>query len=272
MISVNVRLGGGLGNKLFVYAFARAYAERYGFELHVDGCYPHLPWQRIFSGIDHPSIERELPARESFKLEEWEGDGDIMITGYCQHQKNLIYTRHQVREWFQLKPEMLELVKAVPAMEIIANLRLGEYCYACNPFIWIDWRAYIDCCGYYGLPTQTLYFQDGNEHYRIPEIPIEKPWVELTGEERERSIDYLPDLALLMRTKILLRSNSTFAWWAATLGNNQRVFCPDVAKVNAADGIINGHRVQQWVPFVEGNHTPMVTGWEYLSDLHLKEA
>ena len=26
------------------------------------------------------------------------------------------------------------------------------------------------------------------------------------------------------------------------------------------------------LPFVEGNHTPMVTGGEYLSDLHLKEA
>ena len=83
-------------------------------------------------------------------------------------------------------------------------------------------------------------------------------------------LDFLPDLALMMRAKVLLRSNSSFAWWAATLGDNERFLSPDVSKVDANAGIAGLFRAEQHVPFVEGNHPAMCWGWPFLSELHLK--
>ena len=269
MSFIQVELGGGLGNRLFHYSFARAYAERHGCALRTK---PHV-WQHVFDLPDSlPPIDGEVPRRDTYAFHEWDGETDINITGMAQHQKNLIYTREQVRSWFRLKPELAKLVKNVPSLPLVASLRLGDYCYACNPFAWVDKQSYLDCCGEFGLDTDNLYFLDGEQHYRIPEIPVSKPWVQLSDAEKETSIDFLPDLALMMRARVLLRSNSTFAWWAATLGYCERVFCPDVSKVNPALGIVGGVRVPQLVPFVEGNHTPVCHGYHYLSELHLRES
>ena len=41
-------IGGGLGNKLFGYCFARAYAEKYGCDLHVQGGLYPQKWNIIF--------------------------------------------------------------------------------------------------------------------------------------------------------------------------------------------------------------------------------
>ena len=121
-----------------------------------------------------------------------------------------------------------------------------------------------------------MYFLDGETHYRIPEIPVESPWVNLDATQQGKigdaaRLDFLPDLALMMRAKVLLRSNSTFAWWAATLGDAERVFSPDIRAVTPA-GPVPGtlYRAPQDVPFVEGNHMPMAWGWPFLSELHLK--
>ena len=82
-------------------------------------------------------------------------------------------------------------------------------------------------------------------------------------------MDFLPDFVVMMRAKNLLRANSTFGWWAHELGSNDRVFCPDVTKVDANQGIQGQKRVPQFVPFVEGNHMPVVPCIPYLSELRL---
>ena len=83
-------------------------------------------------------------------------------------------------------------------------------------------------------------------------------------------LDYLPDLALMMRAQVLMRANSTFSWWAAALGT-ARVFSPDTSKVNARDGLRGNDRFPQFVPFVEGNHPPVVWEPDTTSNLYLPE-
>ena len=262
-------IGGGLGNKLFQYCFARAYAERHGCDLHVQGGLYPQKWNIIFEGTDHPPVTHPLPIRQSFDLEKWDGETDIRIEGFCQHQKNLIYTRRQVRQWLRFKPEILDMVKGIKPVEILCNQRLGDYKLACNPFAWVSQESYIDCCNRFGLHASWITWQDGDTHYPWPGIDASLFKHHEHHAEFDERIDFLPDLVVMMRAKNLLRANSTFGWWAHALGDNERVFCPDVAAVLAEDGVVGGVRHPQFVPFVEGNHLPMVARVPYLSELHL---
>ena len=278
MKAVQVSLSNGLGNQMFQYAFARSYAERHGYELHT----PQTPLRKIFQ-IDDPLATRTLPLMAGDHSHTGYGFGvlrdgayDVELTGQRQHQEELTYTRSDAKRWFKLRPEMEELVKDVPSMDVVANLRRGDYTYACNPFVVISEQSYLDACDKFGIDKSKLYFLDGETHYRIPEIPVESPWVNLDATQQGKvgdaaRLDFLPDLALMMRAKVLLRSNSTFAWWAATLGDAERVFSPDIRAVTPA-GPVPGtlYRAPQHVPFVEGNHMPMAWGWPFLSELHLK--
>lgn len=262
-------IGGGLGNKLFGYCFARAYAEKHGCDLHVQGGLYPQKWNIIFEGTDHPPVTRDLPIRQSFDFEKWDGETDIRIEGFCQHQKNLIYTRRQVREWLRFKPEILDMVKGIQPVEILANQRLGDYCLPCNPFVWVSPESYVKCCWKFGLDPGRITWQDGDTHYPWPGIDASLFKHHEHHAEFDERIDFLPDLVVMMRANNLLRANSTFGWWAHVLGDNERVFSPNVFVVDAAAGIVSGVRLPQLVPFVEGNHMPMVAGFAQHSELHL---
>jgi hypothetical protein len=261
-------IGGGLGNKLFGYCFARAYAEKHGCDLHVQGGLFPQKWNIIFQDTDHPPVTHNLPIRQSYDLEQWDGETDIRIEGFCQHQKNLIYTRRDLKKWLRLKPEIEEMVKGITSVDILANQRLGDYCLPCNPFAWVSPQSYIDCCERFSLGS-NITWQDGDTHYPWPGIDASLFKRHEHHAEFDERMDFLPDLVVMMRAKNLLRANSTFGWWAHALGNNERVFCPNVFAVNSQDGIVNGSRQPQFVPFVEGNHMPMVSGYEQHSTLEL---
>ena len=262
-------IGGGLGNKLFGYCFARAYAEKYGCDLHVQGGLYPQKWNIIFEGTDHPPVTHNLPIRQSFDLEQWDGQTDIRIEGFCQHQKNLIYTRTQVRQWLKFKPEVGYMVSGIKPVEILCNQRLGDYCLPCNPFAWVSQQSYVECCWRYGLDPNKITWQDGDNHYPWPDHDASLFKRHEHHAEFDERMDFLPDLVVMMRARNLLRANSTFGWWAHVLGNNERVFCPDVTKVDANQGIQGDKRVPQFVPFVEGNHMPVEPNIPYLSELRL---
>jgi hypothetical protein len=251
---------------MFQYAFARKYAEVNGLTLHTK---PHH-WQHVFDIQDEPPIDG-LHSADNSGWHEWEGKGGFSIVGLSQHQRCLTYTRSDCRRWFKLKPEVEELVKDVPSMEIVANLRRGDYCYSGNPFVVVSEGSYLACCDKFGLPKDKIFWLNGETHYRVPGIPLDIPWDGLNQLQRWSRFDFVPDLVLMMRAKILLRSNSTFAWWAATLGNNERVFCPDLTGIDPTKANIGPKRLPQDVPFVEGNHTPVAWGYDFLSDLYLED-
>lgn len=86
-----------------------------------------------------------------------------------------------------------------------------------------------------------------------------------TEEEQcvRAGLGFLPDFFLLMRAKVLLRANSTFSFWAHVLGDNERVFSPDLKGITPKAGVL------QSVPFVEGNHCAISCVHPNCSDLYL---
>lgn len=237
MPTIGVKLIGRFGNKLFQYAFGRAYAEAMGCTLETD------PWigQRLF-GLSDPSIsaERTVVGEEIVQTMAV----DVNIECYAQSQQCAdLYSRDMVRKWFTFVPEIADkLPKEIP--EVAIHLRRGDYWDAGYPIVGIE--SYLIAMRQFGYQAKNVTICS-EENPSLSSLP--------------QDIDYLSDFALLMNAKVHFRSNSSFSWWAATLGHGL-VFSPVI------DGLVSGVSHNR-VPFVSGNH-PRLADIGFITDIHLK--
>ncbi len=226
MNPIGAHLIGRLGNQMFQYAFSRALAERDGRELHTN------PWsgQKIFQLNDPPL----------------DGSEDMLPEHYRQDQDSLIYTRADARRWFAWRPEVAEKLESTPSVELMAHVRRGDYLVLGYPVV--SDKAAMKAA--HGFGFHPFFFEIASEETACP-----SPY--FTGY-----LSWVPDFYRLMGADILFRANSSFSWWAATLGNG-RVFSPII------EGLQGGveHDV---VPFVEGNW-PRLAELPGITDLHLPE-
>ena len=126
---------------------------------------------------------------------------------------------------------MLEETAEYKPGPLVAHLRRGDYTttYA-NVFCSSDESAYTAAVKEHGWSDMVI-------HWVREDRPV---------EFKNRGLEYLwlIDFTTLMKAKVLFRANSTFSWWAATLGNPQFVYSPVV------EGL-RGHQTN--VQFVSGN-------------------
>lgn len=238
---------GRVGNQLFLYCFAKGYALAHGCELQVG------PWfgRDIFVNATEPFPiknfpQTELDSKHPNRLGDFFGKNNLDLFVYGQHQKYIdFYTRAQVRQWLTLKPEY-ERFAPKERPECVAHIRHGDYVtkfskYYCAVTNESYKRAVDDCC----LPDPVYVF-DG----------WRKPTVDLT-----EALTWLDDFLFMRDAKILLRANSSFSWWAATLGHGE-IYAPVVdSKVGWND-----------VEFIDSNHPTTAGYFKNQSDLWLQEA
>ena len=234
---------GRLGNLLFQYAWLRAWAEQNGYEL----CLP--PWigERVFAGVP-----------EAVRPDEYKPD-KVFNEDYCQRQECLIYTRKQVKGWFAFKPDVLE--KLQPARcdaPALLNVRMGSD-YIGAGMVCISQESYFQSCmkEFGRLIAIKAHYETDVWSTRLPDFKG-NPFASGLGTTEV----CLPSFYRLMTAPILFRANSTFSWWAATLGNG-RVFSPVVK------GMKTGVPNQYCSEFVEGNW-PAMTYKDGFTDLHLR--
>lgn len=221
MNPIHATLIGRFGNQLFQYAHARALSEQRGVELST----PEWIGQKIFQ-INDPC-----------------NTGDVeIINGYHQHQDSLIYSRDDALRWFKFRPEILgQLAAACPKpFPLLAHRRVGDYSGA--GFVVVSVESYLRAAEKFGLNPHNLFFITEESAMPAGNLPA-----------------FLPDFFRMMTCDVLLRGNSTFSWWAATLGTC-RVFSPIIK------GLPGGVRDCE---FVEGNW-PIMVDLHFNSDLHLK--
>ncbi len=226
------------------YLHARAYAERIGSELQTD------PWwgQQVF-GLKEKPISRELPKRADMDFEKWDGEGDIEITGWCLHQKCMIYSRQTVKYWLEFQPWVLAQVETVPSFEVAYHLRWGDF-QTMAEFIAISIGSY-----------EKAIRQHLPDYNRLPRAIC--AWESIRSTKLENmSLGWIPDFVALMRASFLFRANSTFSFMAALLGENVKVFSPRL------NGIEPLPLQFQDVPFVEGNHSAISCFHPNCSDLY----
>ena len=231
MIAVIAKFMGGLGNQMFQFAHAKAFADKNGLELQT------APWvgERIFTLGGHNC------ARPHSKTA-------MTLAGYFQSQADLIYTRADCRRWFEFSDEAKAICESLMGGTdnyAIAHLRRGDYAGAGYPVI--SPKAYLDAAVEHHIDPNRLVF-----------IGNERPW----GGTSDPTISFLPDFYRMTKAENLFRANSSFSFWAGVLGHGT-VFAPLI------DGLRGGIEHDN-VPFVRGNH-PRLAGFEFTTSLYLEE-
>lgn len=227
MPCLHAKLIGRFGNLCFQYAHCKAWCVQNGWTLQAD------PWigERIFQ------IEDERPHPKP----------DRVFSGYAQDQDSLIYTRKQCKEWFRFRPELAWHAFAnMKFWPLLGHRRLGDY--GALGYVIVSMESYYRACKQFNLDEKsTLSFVSEEQPHgtvSLPEFP------------------FLEDFYRMMNCKVLLRGNSSFSWWAATLGTCE-VYSPVI------DGKEGGH-VERDCEFVKGNW-PRFANLPFVTDLHLKD-
>jgi hypothetical protein len=243
MALITMPLTGRFGNLLFQYAYLRSYAEQNGYEV----CLP--PWigEKVFT---IPHAVRPDKYKPDIELPE-----DLH-----QRQSSLIYTRQQAREWFTFKPEILERLEPIRNMIrriVILNLREGKD-YISAGMVCISQASYVKALELNFGVGQIFDWEIDTNPTTIPSFTGDS-WASGLGTTEV----CIPSFYRLMTAPVLFRANSTFSWWAATLGTG-RVFSPVI------EGMKGGIPNQNCENFVEGNW-PRMSQDEACTDLRLSD-
>lgn len=223
---VQVKISGRLGNQLFQYAAARAYAE------HIHARFECGEWigPRLFEGMHDAPLSCELPNigadGDDF---EW-GRTDIVLGGYHQTQRWAdLLSRHVLRRWFTFKREWLDLAGPKPHPWYTAcHVRRGDYV-GHQLYCTVSKASYTRAMMRFGIPGPVVWISD------------EDPGKASAGpQDLDRSI---PDFITLMRADVLFRANSSYSLWAGLLSQG-KVFSP----------IVEARTGEYDVDFSAGNH------------------
>lgn len=250
---------GRWGNQLFQYCWMRAMSEKMGATLHL----PH-DWigRKLFDVPFWPdkgcaSCRRRIDldaALVNGTFDQWLGrlDGYDVLT-YAQHQRYLdAYTRAQAKSWLTLQPEWVDyedkLLTRFPKDYAVCHVRRGDYEIDpfCRLYATISEGSYLSALKKFSIPEDALWIQEG--------------WREPSGQVKSVGMPWLDDFLIIKNAKTILRSNSSFAWWAATL-SDARVYSP----------LVESRVGRQDVEFVAGNW-PKTANFPNQSDLRLAEA
>jgi hypothetical protein len=222
---------GRFGNQLFQYAFARSYAEANEWQLRT----PNWIGQKLFKNINEPLILSGSPYQKLIP-ESFAGP-KTDLNGYFQDQNHLDwYSRDWCRKVFQFKDEIQDPMEKEDYIAV--HVRRGDY---------------------YKYPDVYQVIEPPTYQSLLDELDFNLP-VKWVSEDSQN--DMITDFRILANAKILIRSNSTFAWWAHVLSKDidQQVYSPIV---------VENDKHADTIKFVEGNYprfTPVLK-----TDLHLKD-
>lgn len=232
---------GRFGNILFQWAYLRAYCEQNGYEM----CLEPNVVEQVF---DVPAAVRPRKGTPA----------DVVLAEDTrQRQECLIYTRKQVREWLRIKPSVLEMLKpARQGVPILLDQRAGND-YIGAGLVSLGTQCYLDALIKHGYLNHEFEWEIDTNPTRLPQF---------TGDVTAAGLGTtwvsLPAFYRMMTAQVHFRANSTFSWWAATLGN-AKVYAPVIRGVRG--GVPNAY-----AHFVEGNW-PVMADNAPNTDLHLKE-
>lgn len=228
---------GGIGNQLFKYCAARAWAKHVGAKFEAGD----WPGRRIFVGpANDPLPSCEMPARQAGdngSPPPQDGESGFRLAGYCQLQRYVgLMDRAELKQHLRIKPELLALVEPIIPHDwyAVAHLREGDFInhpLYCN----ISEASYLRACDQFGIPRARLVLVRESQPRTVAGLP--PAW---DGLGRD---GWLPDFLLMQKARFLLRANSSFSWWSGAIGDQEAVFAPVVeSRVGSCD-----------VEFVRGN-------------------
>lgn len=250
---------GRFGNQLFQVCTGIGLARRLGAELQIPADWPG---RKIFK-VEIPPI-RELPKAQT-KLDylpdsaDMERYGCIDMSGFWQYQEAMdMYSREDILKWLPFQDWVLERFSNI-LPGIVIHKRRGDYLAPQNigRFCTIADQSFHKC-----LYEQALAEYEHSQPVNVVEISDNysrhDEYCDSAG------LSFLPDFMQMVNANLVIRSNSTFSFWAPILGRNN-VYSPVVEDKVGWNEVV----------FLKGNHPRIVDNKNFpqhkLTDLHLRE-
>jgi hypothetical protein len=237
-------LQGRFGNQSLIWLFARAYAEKHGFDFQceswigervfaIESTRPHN--YDAFPRYNEDQLMRHGPPDHSFVFR---GYGQ---TTWCATH----YTKRMAQAWLPLRAELDAACRAhrPTADRIICHLRRGDY--APYGYVVCSSASYYAAMGDFGLDPSRSDFLSEEAQGTYADIPTD--------------LAFVADFYRMMHAPTLLRANSSFSFLAALLGNGL-VLSPVI------DGLEGGK--EHDVRFVAGNH-PRFANLDFVQAMHV---
>lgn len=221
---------GRFGNQIFQYLFARAYAEKYNAELEL----PYWIGEKIFKNVSHKRPSIKLPSTPVDNLNF--GDVNIDLLGYFQKKEFIdILSEKKIREWLQFQDVWINLFNnPIYLHPVVAHLRRGDYVslYS-NIFCIVSKDSYLKALNKFGISSENIvWLSEETQGYNIL---------------FDQDLQFMSDFFTMINAKILLRSNSTFSFWAGFFNKN-KIYSP----------VVKGLKGMNDVDFIEGNYPSIV--------------
>jgi len=237
---------GRFGNQLFQYVFARSYAEKYDAVLEI----PEWIGEKVFKNVTHRRLAHNLPKTKIDDIP-W-GAVNIDLFGYFQTKKCFdILSRNKIKDWLILNDNLLKCSNAYKK-EVVAHLRRGDYATnMSNIYCVVSEASYINACKQFGIDFEQITWlseENPTVNHQMTDISYRETKNSMYGQGTydDKGISFLPDFLTMVNAKILLRSNSSFSFWAGFL-NNKKVFSP----------VVKGKVGWNDVDFIEGNSSSL---------------
>lgn len=209
-MSVTIGYTGRAANCLFTYAIARLFAEKYDLQLKTQYPYPEIiKFKKQIGSLDitYPDVYVTEDNLDYLLQLDGSKHAHFDFNGFFQQSKRYLPFRQQIKSWL-VKP-----YETTNFNDIVIHLRADDYgkAHRIHPKWFTD---ILDNETYDQLhivmsPIDFEYLQYFNDNGYIYTL-----YSETVKEDFERIASF---------NKIIC-SNSTFCWWAAFLGNPERVY------------------------------------------------
>jgi hypothetical protein len=239
-MTIVIKLAGGVGNQLFQYCLGRRLADKNNDRLLLDASYyqkaKHCKYEldRFNIRVDNPTPEDNTRQYQlvqentmSFIPEVLELKGDIILQGYWQNPK-------------YIEQYLVEELSFTKGNVSISN-RLGIHVRGND---YKGWKKFDVCTyEYYNKAFKKVKkYIDGYTHIEVFTDDIPYARYLLWDIAQEANLTYLdiPDTVEAMKQLAWCNqkicSNSTFAWWACTLGVSGMFYFPSKWFNDVGDG------------------------------------
>jgi len=227
---IEVELIGGLGNNMFQYALGKIIAKEKNYNLDITNINNLSSFFTNVQAITDKQSKTENTLNIGYNSstghiqnvclnEVLNHSGKIALKGFFQ--KYYLYEQH--REDLQNTFYIKNFVEISPE-DLVVHIRLGDYV-ALQQQLSLD--VYINIIKSLSYRNCILVTDDVNHFYiqtLLKEIPNCYTANTLYPSNNYNSL--ILDYLILLNAKQLLISQSTFSWWAAFLGNQDKVYVP----------------------------------------------
>lgn len=244
---------GGFGHSMFQYAYLRYNTMLLGCDCRVE---THADWvgRRVWTvaGTDDVTGSKLYP-RPEFDSVIRAGQHNIDLCGFYQRSIHTDgYTTEWLRELFILGKEWEKLNDEIVGSSnyVACHVRRGDMArYLSYDYRIIDVESYEEKIQELGLGDCEIrwvcepgtYLGSGRQR-----------WVCDKEDADDTILSWLPDFLCLMGSRVLLRANSAFGFWAGVLHTGECVFSPNVG------GLVGKGKVT----FDENNKNRLMSRWD----------